>query len=1290
MLPMAFAEPPIALVEPVPPEAVVAPAPARIREIPFNYTSYSDREIVLRLLDQEAWDDLNFLRGERRTGRSARWLFEILGQIWAISRNPYLQEDLFRHGRRRRAVREKHEDRLRFIEGRAEGNPRVLSIAAKTRRLVESFQRSFTEVRRDRRRAVRRLVRATARANIHFSPFMKVAHMTDATDWRMEIPFAVLTPDTEEEIGAVVRACADLGLAVIPRGGGTGLCGGAVPLFPRSVVINTEKLDAIGDVTTVENDGAADGHPTHIATISAQCGAVTGRVTERARAAGLVFATDPTSLWACTIGGNVASNAGGQKAVMWGTCVDNLLAWRMVDPDGLPLEVKRLDHHLGKIGPDTMARFRITRFAADGKTVRGTPEVLEIPGTTFRSPGLVKDVTNKSLGGLPGVQKEGTDGLVTFATFVLHRPFAFTRTVCLEFFGDELSKATEAIVAIKGRVEETTGVFLTSLEHFDEKYVKATGYHTKSPRRARARVVLLVDVAGDNEASVARTCSEICRLAATGDGEGFVAVAEEDRAAFWKVRGRMSAIARHTNAFKINEDVVIPLPRLTEYADFIERLNIELSTTNKLAILDAQRELLAGHLEAAEAGEEGGFLLPKLSEAIALIEQVASRWRRLLAGLDTPALEVIDLLPAEVVRGDETLFRVIQRGDLRISYRREVEQPLLALFDGYDEVISDLKAGHAHTLRARVVIATHMHAGDGNVHTNIPVNSNDYEMMRTAHRVVERVMAKAVALGGVISGEHGIGITKLPYLAPALLAEFANYKRRVDPHGRLNPGKLDAATPLEFVYTPSFRLLEQEAILLEAVDLEEISETIAPCIRCGKCKPVCNTHSPHSDMHYSPRNKILAMGMIIEAFLYQSQTRMGISLAQFANIQDVADYCTICHKCEAPCPVDIDFGEVSIGLRRLLKEKGVARFRPMTKLAMLFLTLSNPEAVRMMRTVVMRGGVAIQCRLHQLARRIGWIDGRTRYTTPNMDGVKAQALRFIETPLPMMDKKTARTALGIEDRRYLPILRHPGRASDEAVFYFPGCGSERMYSRIALATEALLYHVGTQVILPPGYLCCGYPATSNGEESLGKRINADNRVLFHRIANTLSYLDIKAVIVSCGTCMDQLEGYELKRIFPEARLLDIHEYLMEKGVSIAGVPGRRYLYHEPCHTPIKLYPTTQVLGATLKGTPVAMPPGCCGEAGTLALSRPDISAMIRLRKEEEVGHVLGATAHTGATDTKILTTCPACVQGLSRLEAMGVDADALVCELAEAILGEQWEQEFILAAKGEGIERVLF
>ena len=63
-------------------------------------------------------------------------------------------------------------------------------------------------------------------------------------------------------------------------------------------------------------------------------------------------------------------------------------------------------------------------------------------------------------------------------------------------------------------------------------------------------------------------------------------------------------------------------------------------------------------------------------------------------------------------------------------------------------------------------------------------------------------------------------------------------------------------------------------------------------------------------------------------------------------------------------------------------------------------------------------------------------------------------------------------------------------------------------------------------------------------------------MLFHRVANTLNYLDIKTVIVSCGTCMDQLQKYEFDKIFPGCRLLDIHEYLMEKGVKLDGVDRR--------------------------------------------------------------------------------------------------------------------------------------
>jgi len=85
---------------------------ARLREIPYNYTSLSDREIVIRLLGPAAWGVLESLRRERRTGRSARMLFEVLGDIWVVERNPYLQDDLLDNPKRRRLLIEALHHRL--------------------------------------------------------------------------------------------------------------------------------------------------------------------------------------------------------------------------------------------------------------------------------------------------------------------------------------------------------------------------------------------------------------------------------------------------------------------------------------------------------------------------------------------------------------------------------------------------------------------------------------------------------------------------------------------------------------------------------------------------------------------------------------------------------------------------------------------------------------------------------------------------------------------------------------------------------------------------------------------------------------------------------------------------------------------------------------------------------------------------------------------------------------------------------------------------------------------------
>jgi Fe-S oxidoreductase len=224
--------------------------------------------------------------------------------------------------------------------------------------------------------------------------------------------------------------------------------------------------------------------------------------------------------------------------------------------------------------------------------------------------------------------------------------------------------------------------------------------------------------------------------------------------------------------------------------------------------------------------------------------------------------------------------------------------------------------------------------------------------------------------------------------------------------------------------------------------------------------------------------------------------------------------------------VDIDFGDVSIAMRNLLRRAGKRRASLGTRAAMFFLNATDPRRIRLARTAMIRAGYALQRLAHRLLAFRGRRQTLRPPATTGAPTLAAQVIHFVNKPMPgKLPKRTARALLDIEDAKVVPIVRDPAKVTEDsdAVFYFPGCGSERLFSQVGLATQAMLYEVGAQCVLPPGYLCCGYPQTAAGEEEKGNGIITANRVLFHRLATTLNYLDIRTVIVSCGTCLDQLE-----------------------------------------------------------------------------------------------------------------------------------------------------------------------
>jgi hypothetical protein len=397
-----------------------------------------------------------------------------------------------------------------------------------------------------------------------------------------------------------------------------------------------------------------------------------------------------------------------------------------------------------------------------------------------------------------------------------------------------------------------------------------------------------------------------------------------------------------------------------------------------------------------------------------------------------------------------------------------------------------------------------------------------------------------------------------------------------------------------------------------------------------------------------------------------------------------------------------------MNMRNLLRKMGKKSFRPGNKMAMMMLNATSPETIKLLRTAMVDVGFRVQRIANNLLRGLANKQTAAPPSTHGTAPIKEQVVHFINKKLPgNLPKKTARALLDIEDKNYVPIIRDPvaTTADTEAVFYFPGCGSERLFSQVGLATQAMLWHAGVQTVLPPGYLCCGYPQKGSGQFDKAEKIITDNRVLFHRVANTLNYLDIKTVVVSCGTCYDQLQGYQFEKIFPGCRIIDIHEFLLEKGITLdAGQGAGGYLFHDPCHSPMKLQEPMKTVKA-LVGENVRKSERCCGESGTLGVTRPDIATQVRFRKEEELrkdeaalramvkDSAVGAGPLPDKGPVKILTSCPSCLQGLSRytgdLNNGLLEADYIVVEMANRILGPDWMPDYVQRANDGGIERVL-
>ncbi|MFH1156757.1 MAG: DUF3683 domain-containing protein [Pseudomonadota bacterium] len=1193
----------------------------REREIPYNYTSADDDQIISHLFGARMLSQLDHLRTRRRTGRSARLLFRFMGDMFIIERNPFIFQELIDHpARRKRFFHSMEQDLTAIALGARE--PEVNQVIDTCKDHLNQLARRLKTVSEERRMLVRKLGPIIGKDSIYVDPFNLTAHATDATDWRLYPPVAVVRPSLESQVPPLVRAIRELGLTIIPRGGGTGLTGGCVPLAKTCVMINTEKLNRIPGI---RRETTLNGRP--FSCLDVEAGVITDDAMAFARQEGLVFATDPTSSWASTIGGNIAENAGGKTAVLWGTALDNIWSYRMVMPDGSRMEIQRKDHPLRKILPDDTVVFEIRNLETDH--VRH----IVLPGDEIRKPGLGKDVTNKALGGVPGIQKEGCDGIITSATFILHPEYNTKNTFCIEFFGNDMSEAGQVIADLCQVFDnrDMTKAALMALEHFDEEYIKAIDYKTKAAGNGSLKAVLLMDMVADDpkKLDVGKKKLETI-LDRYANTELIPARDRREAERFWRDRKKLGAIAKRTNAFKLNEDIALPIHALAGFSAYVYQVNMEEKRFNQASLI---RDL-SRYLETAVPLEDPEWLVAKVSRARAMADS---------------ALSTICKASRETLEDQ--------------SLTGEFIRNLMELLRGYTLVSEKVKKIIHETQSRLIVIATHMHAGDGNVHVNIPVLSNDREMMKRAAATADAVMTKAVELGGAVSGEHGIGVTKFRHLTKDRIDALEAYRDSVDPMRIMNPKKLSDATVLETIFTPSFNLLELEASILSHGSLGVLATSIANCVRCGRCKAKCPVFYPHNNLFFHPRNKNLAVGALIEALLYDTQRTHSTRFRALSHLEQIADHCTICHKCHDNCPVNIDSGEVSILEREILAEKKYKHTSLPTRLSLEYLCQRNDLVNAGMRKLLLGMGTTIQRGAFHIVKSL-----------PDVHGMKnTHPLNLVKTPMPHVPGTTLRD-ITPRCAHNQAILLEPSSNPTGTVFYFPGCGSERLFSDIGKATLYLLVKHSVRVILPPPFLCCGFPSRVNAKAEQFQMLRLRNTIIFNQIRGMVNDLRFDACIISCGTCKEALDALDAGGIF-DCGVTDISRYILSINPDIS--LDAACLYHAPCHDSLKGEGIS--LLASRSPHAVTAVPHCCSEAGTLALSRPDIAGAMLERKKEAINTI---RAHAGpGSPEKILTNCPSCIQGLGRQQSLGIRAVHLAVELAELTGGSLWEKELVETMK---------
>ena len=317
------------------------------------------------------------------------------------------------------------------------------------------------------------------------------------------MPWVVVLPQSAEDVAEVLKIASEHRVPVVPRGAGSGFSGGSLPVS-GGIVISTERMNRILEIDR-EN-----------LTAWVEPGVVTGEFQARVEAVGLFYPPDPASLSFCTLGGNVAENAGGPRAVKYGVTKDYVLGLEAVLPSG---------------------------------------DVI----TTGRK--VVKDVVGYNLTGLL-VGSEGTLAVITKILLrLLPKPVGVSTLLAHFKSRRDAGKAVSQILA--------RGVVPTTVEFIDRSALEAVAKHAEVDVEPGTEAVLLIETDGPSSQLEARECREVIEA---NNGVCQMAESEAEREHLWHARRAISPSLVHIAPTKINEDVVVPRGLLADALEGISEI----------------------------------------------------------------------------------------------------------------------------------------------------------------------------------------------------------------------------------------------------------------------------------------------------------------------------------------------------------------------------------------------------------------------------------------------------------------------------------------------------------------------------------------------------------------------------------------------------------------------------------------------------------------------------------------------------------------------------------------------